>query len=942
MSEHRRKPPQSPSGGRAAARRGGQQPTGQQPTPPVGGRRAGGDPRPESRGTPPGGSPGGVPSGSATASPSGPAGGEPYQGRAAARRASQGRGHRRRAGAGGSGPGGPAGPGGPGGPGGPTTIGPQGSGPGRGRGRRPGKKRFIDYPRFGRTGWRRWMPSWRQVTAMCVGFFGTLIGIVGIAYAMVSVPNVNLAATSQNNVYYWADGSQMIATGAGLNRQIVSIDDIPKGMQNAVVSAENKTFWTDKGVDPMGITRALYNMARGGQTQGGSTITQQYVKNTRLTQQQTISRKFKELFISIKVGATMKKSDIMAGYLNTSYFGRGAYGIQAAARTYYGVDAIKLNPSQCAVLAAVLKGPTYFDPAGNADIDSAATPEANLKRSQERWGWILDREVKDGWMTATERAKYTKYPMPQPVKKNAQMAGQIGYMVDLAKRYVTNNHILTADQLAHGGYQIYTTFQKPKVDALEAAVKRVQKANIKPGGTHMHYNSDTGKKEDVDKFVQFGGASLDPKTGAIEAIYGGTDATKHFTNNADETGAQVGSTFKPFVLAAAMTDGVRDPNGPPVQGPETRTKVSPDSMFSGKNKQLITDYTGKPWIGHDQHGQPFQWRQTNDDGDNFPRVTLRVALDKSLNAPFVQLGQDVGTDKVHDEALAAGLVPDAFNGLDDYKNSVTYSIGTSSPSAIRMADAYATIDNHGRQNEPFSVTQVKHDGGVMWKHQLRTKSAFEADVADTITGMLQDVVKHGTGTPAQLPDGRPAAGKTGTTDDNKSAWFDGYTPQLVTTVVMYRRDDQQHTDKSGKAVQNPFLKMYGTGGAEKVHGDSFPAQIWRDYMSTVLKETPAEDFQKPSGDIGKVVYGNVSSPTPSPTATTPPPTTTPATTPPTTPVTTPPTTTPPPTTPTPTGTPTGPCPPWNLGCNQSPSPSTTPPTGGTTNGTSGGPPGKKG
>jgi membrane peptidoglycan carboxypeptidase len=844
-------------------------------------------------------------------SPSGPAADEPYQGRAAARRAAQGRagGVRRRGG----------GPGGPGGPGasGPGRV-------GRGAARRPGKKRFIDYPRFGKDGWRHWMPSWRQVTALCIGFFGTLVGMVGIAYAMVGVPDVNLAAKAQNNVYYWADGSQMVATGGEVNRQIIGIDAIPKSMQDAVVSAENKTFWTDKGVDPMGITRAIYNMARGGETQGGSTITQQYVKNTRLTQQQTISRKFKELFISIKVGATLKKSEIMEGYLNTSYFGRGAYGIQAAARTYYGIDAVKLNPSQSAFLAALLKGPTYYDPAGNTDIDPSATPASNMKNSKDRWSWILDQEVQDGKLTPTERAKYTAYPMPKPVTKNAQLAGQVGYLVETAKNYLINNKILTLDQLTQGGYEIHTTFQKPKVTALEDAVKKVQKAHIKPGGTHVD-KSDKADP-DKDKFVQFGGASLNPQTGAIVALYGGTDYTKHFTNNADETGAQVGSTFKPFVMAAAMTHGVRNPDLGKSQTDDQRTPVSPDSWFSGKNKQQIMNYTGKPWYNND--GQP--WYQPNDDGDNFPKVTLREALDRSLNAPFVQLGEDVGTDLVHNAALAAGLVPTTHNALNDYENSVTYSIGTSSPSAIRMADAYATFDNHGRQNDPYSVEIVKHAGDIYWNHKDRVKTvvAFDANVADTITGMLTDVIKKGTGTTAQLDGGRPAAGKTGTTDDNKSAWFDGYTPQLSTTVVMFRRDDQTHIDKkTGKPVNNPFLKMYGTGGAPTIHGNSFPAQIWKDYMNAALNGDPTEQFEQPSTKVGQVIWGNVPSPTPTPTettptATTPPPTiTTPPTTPPTTPTWTPPTGNP-------TDTPTQPCFPWDKKCNNTPTPTdTSTPTG---------------
>src|SRR5262249_13069260 len=185
-------------------------------------------------------------------------------------------------------------------------------------------------------------------------------------YAMVSIPSENDAAQSQNNVYYWANGTQMVATGTGVNRQNVTIDKIPEAMQWAVISAENKSFYKDSGVDPMGIARALANMARGGQTQGGSTITQQFVKNAYLSQDQTVTRKFKEMFISIKVGTKLKKPQILQGSLNTSYFGRGAYGIQAAAQTYFGVDAVDLKPSQCAFLAALLKGPTYYDPAGNA------------------------------------------------------------------------------------------------------------------------------------------------------------------------------------------------------------------------------------------------------------------------------------------------------------------------------------------------------------------------------------------------------------------------------------------------------------------------------------------------------------------------------------------------------------------------------------------------
>ncbi|NEA57727.1 penicillin-binding protein [Streptomyces sp. SID13666] len=898
MSDHRRKSPQSPGGGRAAARRGAQQ----QPPPPSGGRRAA---NPPSQGPSSGGSAGDGPS---------------YPGRAAARRASQG--GRRRAATAAEGAGVAEGAGGSGG-GGRRRTGGGGSGSGSGSGPgRPPKKRFIDYPRWGKTGWRHWMPSWKQVTSLTIAFLGTLVGIAGIAYAMVKVPNVNLAATAQNNVYYWDDNTPMIATGGEINRQIVPIEAIPKAMQNAVISAENKSFEGDSGVDPMGIARALKNMATGGEVQGGSTITQQYVKNSRLDQSQTITRKFKELFISIKVGASVRKPDIMAGYLNTSYYGRGAYGIQAAARTYFGVDSDKLNPSQCAFLAALLKGPTYFDPAGAVDIDQHATPEANKARSMDRWKWILDEEVKDGRLEPADRAKYTAYPMPGPVKKNAQMAGQIGYLVGLAKSYVTSNTNVTADMLTKGGYQIHTTFNKKKVAELEASIKAVRDKNLKPDTRKDTSGKNTTLDKDggfVDKFVQFGGASINPKDGAIIAIYGGTDATQHFTNNADETGAQVGSTFKPFVLAAAMTHGSRDPKGGPEQGDDERTKVSPKSIFSGKNDLKINTYDGKPW--HDNKGD--EWTQPNDDGESEAKVTLREAMEKSMNSPYVQLGMNVGTDKVHDAAIAAGLRPSSSNGLNDYKNSVTYSIGTSSPSAIRMAGAYATFAANGTQNDPYSVTSVSDKSGQIYKHEKKSKVAFETNVADTVTNVLQGVVQKGTGEPAKLDDGREAAGKTGTTDDNKSAWFIGYTPALSTSIGMWRLDDK------AEASKKTFLSMYGTAGKAKMHGNSFPAQIWHDYMTEALKGTPKQTFNEPSSDPGEVMYAPGTSPTPTPSQTTP--SQTPSTTkPPTTPTTTPPTSP----SNTPSGTPPTSCgpldwPPCNHtpggGGSTSPTPSTTPP-----------------
>lgn len=821
MSEHRRKPSQPQGGGRAAARRG-------QPDPSAGRRAA---PR------------------GATGSPSDSyeSGGEEraYGSRAEARKAAQRGGGRRRA-ADGAGRGGPGGPGGGGG----RRGGPPGpSGPGRGRGRapEPSKKRIVDYPRAGKYGAARWVPSWKLVTGLFIGFCGSLVAVAGVAYALVGVPDEAKTATAQNNVYYWSDGKQMVATGGETNRQIIGYAQIPKEMRYAVMSAENKTFESDSGVDPMGIARAFVNMAKGGQTQGGSTITQQYVKNAMLDDQsQTISRKFKELFVSVKVGASVPKEDIMAGYLNSAYYGRNAYGIQAAARAYFNTEATKLNPSQCAFLAAVLKGATYYDPAGSPSIDPAATAQANRKRAEARWEWILNEEVKDGRLKQTERAKYKDFPKVQSPRSNAALGGQIGYLVDLANSYIVNNSDktgITETKLRQGGYEIHTTFDKKKVDALEASVKKVQKANIKEK-----------LRPKTDKYVQFGGASVNPGTGAIEAIYGGSDATKHFTNNADQTGAQVGSTFKPFVLAAAMTWGARDPEGPEEQAQDERTIVSPKSLYSGKNKLKIKDYNGTDW--QDDKGK--EWLQQNDGQQSYNppsyKIDLREAMRESVNSAYVQLGMDVGLDKVKDSVLRAGIKESSLAS----SRFPSFSLGTSSPSAIRMAGAYATFAASGEQRDPYSVEKITNRDGNVFQHDDVEKSteAFSSKVADNVTDVLKTVVEKGTGTNAQLK-GREVAGKTGTTDGNKSAWFVGYTPQLSTAISMYRLDDDE-TKKNRK-----FLQMYGTGGEKTIHGASFPSQIWRDYMEVALKGEKAETFPKPE-EIGTVL-NDTPSPTPTPT-----------------------------------------------------------------------------
>ncbi|MER7758428.1 transglycosylase domain-containing protein [Streptomyces sp. NPDC097619] len=778
MSEHRRKPPQSQGGGRAAARRAAQQRPGR--------RGAGGPEVPPGSPTDPYGRPlhGQDPYGQQSYGED-----ASYGGRAEARRAAQ-RGGRRKGGS-------------------------QAGGSAEGR--------FINYPRAEKDGWKRFVPSWKLVGGTALGFTAVLTVGAGLALALVNAPDEKRAAIAQNNVFYWADKEQMAAVGGERNRQIVQIEEIPRSLQNAVIAAENASFETDKGVDPMGIGRAMFNMVTGGDTQGGSTITQQFVKNTYLDSEQTLKRKVTELFISIKVGATKEKPEIMQGYLNTAYFGRNAYGCQAASQAYFKKDCQELDPSESAFLAQLLKGPNLYNPDGG--IGEAANAKDNTRRATERWAWVLDRQVKIGKMDQAERDKYRTFPKLQPPAQALSLAGQTGYLVETAKQYVMKKLDLTPEELDRGGYQIYTTFEKPKVDALARAVDKTREEFL-----------DEKERPEKDKHVQFGAASVNPANGAIVALYGGAGYDKnHFSNNANTIGVPVGSTWKPYVLAAAMEYGTDNSDG---EG------LSADSKYNGNDLTVIKNRDGQPLRYAD--GRVF--RQKNENPKAYGFVTLHEAMEKSINTPFAQLVFDVGHDKVRSVAKATGILDESMNK----NNDASFALGTSTPSAIRMADSYATFAASGTHYEPFSVTKVLKDGMEQPGFEApAAQKAMDNSIADNITKVLENVVQNGTGTKAKKL-GRPAAGKTGTTDKNKSAWFVGYTPQLSTAVTLFR------SDPSSKEL----LSMNGTGGVPSIHGGDIPAEIWVNYMIDAVKGTPEKDFPE-AEEIGVDADAD-GAPTPSP------------------------------------------------------------------------------
>ncbi|MFD7708103.1 transglycosylase domain-containing protein [Streptomyces sp. NPDC059786] len=644
----------------------------------------------------------------------------------------------------------------------------------------PGKK--AGRPR--RTGWRRLIPTWRMVLGTFVIGILLVVGLFVLGYYLVQIPPANAAATKQSNVYLYADGSQLARDGE-VNRENVSLTEISKDAQHAVLAAEDRDFYTESAVDPQAMLRAAWNTVTGKGKQSGSTITQQYVKNYYLAQEQTVTRKVKEFFISIKLDREKSKDDILEGYLNTSYFGRNAYGIQAASQAYYGVDATDLTAEQGAYLAALLNAPSEYDVVAHPENKSAA---------KARWNYVLDGMVDKKWMTAADRAK-AKFPTPKQAKGAAGMSGQRGYLVQAVRDYLTANEIIDEDTLATGGYRITTTLQKKKQDAFVEAVDDQVMDNLDK------------KNRKVDKYVRAGGVSIDPDTGKVVAMYGGIDYTKQYVNNATRRDYQVGSTFKPFVFTSAVQNASETQDG---------RRITPNTVYDGTDKRPVQGWSGD------------YYAPENEDNVSYGPITVRTATDKSVNAVYAQMAVDVGSDKVKETAVDLGIP----KSTPDLTASPSIALGPATASVLDMAQAYATLANHGSHGTYTLVTKITKDGAddveLPDRHVQR---AVSRQAADTTTAVLQSVVEGGTATAAQAA-GRPAAGKTGTAEEDQAAWFAGYTPDLATVVAVMGQDPESGTHES----------LYGAMGLARINGGGAPAEIWAQYTKTALAGSPVKDF----------------------------------------------------------------------------------------------------
>jgi membrane peptidoglycan carboxypeptidase len=628
----------------------------------------------------------------------------------------------------------------------------------------------------------------------------------GMAYFIVDVPNPGDIRTNQVSTILAGDGSELarIVPPEG-NRVDVTIDQIPVHVRDAVMAAEDRDFYSNPGFSFTGFLRATKNNLFGGDLQGGSTITQQYVKNALVGDARSglggVIRKAKELVISTKMSSQWSKDQVLQSYLNIIYFGRGAYGVAAASQAYFAKPVEQLTVAEGALLAALIQRPSGLDPA------------VDLEGATERWNWVLDGMVEIGALSDQDRAAQVFPPTIPP--DQAQTANQTTGPNGLIERQVTRELLdlfdIDEQQLNTEGLQITTTIDPKAQAAAEAAVNETLE----------------GQDPDMRSAV----VSIDPRTGAVKAYYGGNDA-----NGFDfaQAGLPTGSSFKVFALVAALEQG---------KGLGYQVDSSPLTVNGIQ-------------IG-------------NVEGGSCGTCNVAEALKRSLNTSYYRLMLELknGPSDVADAAHRAGIA-ESFPGVEHTlsedgqggppNNGVV--LGQYQSRVIDMASAYATLANSGMYHAPHFVQKVVNaQGQVLFDAATQDNGGeqrIDKAVADNVTAAMQPIAGYAGG--HNLADGRPSAAKTGTnqlgdTGDNRDAWMVGFTPSLSTAVWVGTTEGTK-----------PLVNQWGS----PVYGSGLPSDIWKETMDGALDGTDEEEFPKPT-EIGGYA-GVPAAPPPRPTSTAPP------------------------------------------------------------------------
>ena len=571
-----------------------------------------------------------------------------------------------------------------------------------------------------------------------------------------------------------ADGT-MLARLYRENRELVSIDDIDPDVIDAVIAAEDERFFEHPGYDLKAIARAaIINATEGKILQGGSTITQQYVKNTFFRDPpKTLARKARELRFAIEVERLYSKDEILERYLNTVYLGQGAYGVKAAAETYFGRDTFSLSIQEAAMLAALIKAPARYD------------PRDHPKRGLARRNYVIDRMaelemISDSEATVAKEARLGVIPDPP------RFVTRQPYFVEAVRQEILRDPRLGKnpderdDELWRGGLTIESTL----VPRLQRAARRAVDSVLNQPG-------------DPDAAV----VAIRPSTGQIVAMVGGRDWGLSQVNLAlgkigGGSGRQPGSSFKPIVAAAALESGI----------------------------PLDTRYEASPFTFTFDDGST--WSVRNSEGTAGGFLPLDEAMVRSVNGVYARLGLQLGPGQIATQAQLMGVRSDLPSGP-------AIALGSAQVSVVDMAAAFATLANYGTAIEPTTIRRITRANGEVLKPDQETiPSAVAPGNAYLLTKVLEQVLIRGTGTGARI--GRPAAGKTGTTNLYVDAWFVGYTPDLVAAVWV------GHPQGS-----IPMFSVHGI----RVAGGTLPATIWRLFMLDALSNLPPRRFKVPKSDV---------------------------------------------------------------------------------------------
>jgi penicillin-binding protein 1A len=641
------------------------------------------------------------------------------------------------------------------------------------------------------------VPIWTKFVAAIVAAGALVAGAV----AALAVPagmlggvgsgtpeEVHLGELAQRSYVYAADGSVMATLRGEENRQPIHLADVPQHVIDAILAVEDAGFWIHDGVNARGMVRAFRaNVDAGGISQGGSTITQQLVKLDQLTDDQTIDRKVQEIVLALRLERKLSKEQILSRYLNTVYFGNHAYGIQAAAETYFGVAPGQLTIDQAALLAGIIRNPIVYNPVRYAE------------RAERRRETALQRMVAVNAITREEAAMYALSPMPTEV--HDVTPAPTDYFAEAVKNQLLNDPRLgeTEDEreqaVFQGGLRIYTTFD-PRAQQQAVAARD---ANLPlTDGVFTVTDPATGQPAQGSAAI----TSIEPSTGAVRTMVGGPGFQNYRYNLVTQNRRNPGSSFKTFVLAALIEQG-----------------KSPEDNVNGLGPCRFRNDSGTP--------NPYEVR--NFDNSRGAADTIRAQTLRSSNCAYVRLGQIAGIQNVREMATNLGVrrseIPDAMS----------VPLGTASITPLEMASAYATLANDGVYNPPYMIDRVDdRNGRTIISHQARSERVVSSDTARVVTSVLQDNVRSGTATRAAIRTGQPAAAKTGTHQGSRDAWMVGYSPRLATAVWIGGLGSQFTINLGGRGIT----------------GSTYPAQIWGDYMTAWHEGQEVVPFQPPPARPG--------------------------------------------------------------------------------------------